>query len=203
MDQFGKQFVPEYPVVRVGQPVEFRNSDTPDDVRVARRRAARVAVFDTATDPFLKHTHTVNQGGLYDVSCDIHPGMAASLVVATSPFVAFADASGRSTIEGMPPVSYRLRSAIAGQDFEQTVDVLGPRTDVTVGAGLPETLLHVIPARSSVSLGPCASRRQECPGSALPLGCVCQASAEVFLSTRTASVNAARHHRAAHCHRSF
>ena len=58
MDQYAKQFVPDMLLVRVGQPVEFRNSeDSPHNVNV-NRIPTGTEVFNVATAPYQKHVHT-------------------------------------------------------------------------------------------------------------------------------------------------
>ncbi|HEX6214844.1 MAG TPA: plastocyanin/azurin family copper-binding protein, partial [Vicinamibacterales bacterium] len=77
MDQYAKQFVPNVLYVRVGQPVEFRNSeDMPHNVTVMRRGTG-AEVFNVSTEPQQKYVHTFDRVGQFDVTCDIHPGMQA------------------------------------------------------------------------------------------------------------------------------
>src|SRR5689334_17660699 len=50
LDQFAKQFVPTVLIARVGQPVEFRNSeDMPHNVGVTRQTSG-TAVFNVGTE---------------------------------------------------------------------------------------------------------------------------------------------------------
>lgn len=130
MDQLGKAFIPELLVARVGQPVEFRNSeDIPHNVYVKRSRTGR-EVLNVSTDPAQRHTHVFTEAGQYDVSCDIHPGMLASVFVVATPYAAVADASGSFLILNVPPGSYRLTATNAGEDMTRTVEVSGSHTDV-------------------------------------------------------------------------
>jgi hypothetical protein len=132
MDQFGKQFVPAMLFVRVGQPVEFRNSeDTPHNVNVVRSRTG-AEVFNVSTDPFQKHVHIFDRSGRYEVSCDIHPGMLASVVATTTPYMAVADERGRFTIADVEPGAYRLIFSLGGGETERRIDVTSPRTEITL-----------------------------------------------------------------------
>lgn len=132
MDQYAKQFVPNVLYVRVGQPVEFRNSeDMPHNVTVLRRGSG-VEVFNVGTEPGQKYVHTFDRIGQFDVTCDIHPGMQATLIAAPSPYATVADDSGRFTISDVKPGSYKLNLTYEGRTVEQPLDVKGPRTDVKI-----------------------------------------------------------------------
>ena len=134
MDQYAKQFVPNVLYVRVGQPVEFRNSeDMPHNVTVLRRGSG-AEVFNVGTEPQQKYVHTFDRIGQFDVTCDIHPGMQATLIAAPSPYATVADDSGRFTIADVKPGSYKLNLTYEGQTVEQPLEVAGPRTDVKIGA---------------------------------------------------------------------
>lgn len=84
MDQFSKRFEPDVLYVRVGQPVEFRNSeDMPHNV-TATRRGPGTTIANGGTEPQQKYVHTFDRPGQYDIVCDVHPGMQATLIVADS-----------------------------------------------------------------------------------------------------------------------
>ena len=79
MDQISKQFLPHTLLARVGQPVEFRNSeDMPHNVSVVRRESGS-EVFSVGTDPHQKYVHTFDRFGEFDVTCDSHEGMEATV----------------------------------------------------------------------------------------------------------------------------
>jgi plastocyanin len=125
MDQYAKQFVPELLFVRVGQPVEFRNSeDSPHNVNV-NRVPTGTAVFSTSTAPYQKYTHTFDQPGQYAVSCDLHAGMQATVVVTTTPYVAVADASGAFSFVNLEPGAYTLAWVTNGQSGTKRIEVTG------------------------------------------------------------------------------
>jgi plastocyanin len=131
MDQVSRMFVPELLVARVGQPVEFRNSeDMEHNVIVANSRTGR-NVFNEAPAPFQKYVHTFETTGIFAVSCDIHPTMKATVVVTPSPHTAVADASGAFTLTEVPPGTYRMMVMSDAGDQEKTVEVKVPRTDIT------------------------------------------------------------------------
>jgi hypothetical protein len=131
MDQYGKQFVPDMLVVRVGQPVEFRNSeDMPHNVNV-NRIPTGAEVFSVATAPYQKYVHTFDQPGQYAVACDIHPGMLATVVATTTPFVAIADGAGTFQFTDLASGDYTLRWTGASNG-EKTVTVGSGATTVAV-----------------------------------------------------------------------
>ena len=130
MDQFSKAFVPETLFVRVGQPVTFKNSeDQLHNVTVVRSRTG-TRVLNISQNQGDVHTHTFDQPGEYDVSCDVHPGMRATLVAATTPYATFADARGTFAFQNVPPGEYRLRVSADGRDSERTVTVAGAMLDL-------------------------------------------------------------------------
>ena len=133
MDQYSKQFVPELLFVRVGQPVEFRNSeDSPHNVNV-NRMPTGTALFNTSTAPYQKFVYTFAQPGQYSVTCDIHPGMLATLVATTTPYVAVADNRGAFAFNDLAAGSYKLVWMASGRSGEETVDVTTDPVKVSVG----------------------------------------------------------------------
>ena len=132
MDQYGKQFVPDMLVVRVGQPVEFRNSeDSPHSV-IVNRIPTGAAVFSTATAPYQKYTHTFDQTGEYAVSCDIHPGMLATVVATTTPHAVVVDERGTFNFADLAPGSYTLGWTINGKAGQKPVTVGQGKIEVVV-----------------------------------------------------------------------
>jgi hypothetical protein len=132
MDQYAKQFVPDMLLVRVGQPVEFRNSeDSPHNVNV-NRIPTGTQVFSVATAPYQKYVHTFDQPGQYAVGCDIHPGMIATVVATTTPYVAIADERGAFTWPDVPAGQYTLGWVLNGTTGEKAVTVSTGRTELSV-----------------------------------------------------------------------
>ena len=132
MDQYAKQFVPNVLYVRVGQPVEFRNSeDMPHNVTVTRRGTG-AEVFNVSTEPQQKYVHTFDRVGQFDVTCDIHPGMQATLIATHSPLATIADDGGRFSLPDVKLGSYKLSLTFEGRTVEQPLEVAGARTEVRV-----------------------------------------------------------------------
>ena len=130
LDQFSKAFVPETLFVRVGQPVIFKNSeDQLHNVTVVRSRTG-TGVLNISQNQGDVHTHTFDQPGEYDVSCDVHPGMRGVIVATTTPYAMYADPGGAFSFTGIPPGQYTLRVSGDGRVASRTVDVKGTSVDL-------------------------------------------------------------------------
>lgn len=132
MDQYAKQFVPSTLYVRVGQPVEFRNTEDMGHNVTVTRRGTGANVFNVETDPQEKHVHTFDRVGQYDVTCSVHPGMQATVIATNSPLATVADDAGNFAIPNVTAGAYKLSVTFEGRTSEQAVDVTGPRTQVRV-----------------------------------------------------------------------
>ncbi|MDP6372916.1 MAG: plastocyanin/azurin family copper-binding protein [Vicinamibacterales bacterium] len=125
MDQFGLTFDPGVLVARAGQAVAFTNGDDVlHNVHVSDS-ATRETVFNIATPIAGVYMHTFEQPGTYTVSCDVHPAMAAYIVVTAAPYAAVADRAGRFELSGVPAGSYRATvwSVDATWRSEQQVEI--------------------------------------------------------------------------------
>jgi len=132
MDQYSKRFVPDSLYVRVGQPVEFRNSeDMPHNVTVSRRGTG-AQVFNVGTEPQQKHVHTFDRVGQFDVTCDIHPGMQATVIAVQSALATVADEGGRFTLPNVPLGAYKVSFTFEGRTVEQDLQVKDAKTEVKV-----------------------------------------------------------------------
>ena len=117
--QKGKAFSPRVLAVPLGSSVSFPNEDPifhnvfslslpqPFDLGLYRAGAAK--------------TRTFTDAAAYFVFCNIHPQMAAFLVVAPSPWVATAGPGGVWTLD-LPPGRYRI-TALSERASPTTVDV--------------------------------------------------------------------------------
>ncbi|MBY0497380.1 MAG: hypothetical protein K2Y23_24525 [Cyanobacteria bacterium] len=130
LDQISKQFLPHTLLARVGQPVEFRNSeDMPHNVSVLRRESGS-EVFNVGTEPHQKYVHTFERVGQFDVKCDIHEGMEATVIVARGPMTTIAGDDGRFSMPNIAFGSYKVSVTFSGQTVEQPLEVSGARTQV-------------------------------------------------------------------------
>ena len=130
MDQISKQFIPRLLLARVGQPVEFRNSeDMPHNVSVLRRESG-TEVFNVSTEANQRYVHTFDRVGEFDVKCDIHEGMDATVIVARGPMTTTAEDDGRFSIPNVAFGSYKVSVTFSGQTVEQPLEVSSARTEL-------------------------------------------------------------------------
>jgi plastocyanin len=130
LDQFAKAFVPETLFVRVGQSVVFKNSEDQLHNVTVVRSATGTGVFNISQNQGDVYTHTFEQPGEYDVTCDVHPGMRGIIVATTSPYAMYATADGRFAFAQVPPGEYTLRVTAGGRQFARPVHVEGARLDL-------------------------------------------------------------------------
>lgn len=129
IDQIAKQFVPAVLLVRVGQPVEFRNSeDNPHNVSIARRGSG-AEVLNVGTEPHQKYVYTFDRVGQYDVLCDMHEGMSAIVIASLGPVTTIAEDDGRFSFSNVAFGSYRLSLTFEGRTVEQPLEVTAARTE--------------------------------------------------------------------------
>jgi hypothetical protein len=128
MDQVQQTFVPAVLMVRTGQPVDFRNSDSElHNVRV-QEDATHSPAFNVAIPMGEKYTFTFPRDGFYDVGCDIHPGMAAQIVATHSPYTAVAADDGAYAIAGVPGGQYKAIVYAGAEKIERDLTVDAART---------------------------------------------------------------------------
>jgi plastocyanin len=108
MDQYGTAFRPKLLVVRPGQPVDFKNSeDVLHNVHVIEAET-RETEFNVGTPVVGAYRHHFQREGAYDVSCSIHPSMAAFVIVTSAPFFAVADSQGNFELDAIPEGAYEV-----------------------------------------------------------------------------------------------
>ena len=130
MDQISKQFIPNVLLVGVGQPVNFHNGeDMPHNVTVTRRISG-TEVFNVSTERSQTYTHAFDRVGQYDVKCDIHEGMEATVIVARGPLTTIAGDDGSFSIPNVAPGAYTASITFEGQTVEQALDVKTARTEL-------------------------------------------------------------------------
>ena len=130
MDQVALTFIPNILVVRTGHPAEFRNSDdTLHNVRV-NEFATKAGTFNVAIPMGEDYRFTFDREGFYDVGCDIHPAMSATIYASPSPYSALTDLSGQFEIHDVPRGSYHAIVFAGAERLERAVEVAAARTDI-------------------------------------------------------------------------
>jgi len=136
LDQFATAFYPSVLLARVGQPVQFQNSE--DQLHnVTVTDSSGTMVLNVATPSFNPHTYRFEEAGVFDVSCGIHPSMAATIVVVSTPWAVVAADDGGFSIPDVPFGAYDVRVWNLGleQWLGTNVVVDSPRTEVILTAG--------------------------------------------------------------------
>lgn len=131
LDQYARQFIPSVLYARVGQTVEFRNSEDVDHNVQVLRMPAGITVMNESGSRGQVFTHVFREAGLYEVICDVHPGMRAAIVVTAVPRAAYA-ANRTFTFADVEPGVYVVRALSGGRQTSQTVVVTAPETHVTI-----------------------------------------------------------------------
>jgi len=131
MDQAGYAFLPEFLIAQAGQLVQFRNSeDVLHNVRVTEISTQK-PVFNVATLAFGKYEHKFD-AGFYNVSCDIHSTMRASILVTASPYTASTAEDGTFSMSDVRPGKYNLTIYAGAAPVVRPIEVKNGRTDLGV-----------------------------------------------------------------------
>jgi plastocyanin len=131
MDQAGYEFLPAFLTAQAGQLVQFRNSeDILHNVRVTDI-ATQMPVFNVATLAFGKYEHKF-EPGFYNVTCDIHSTMHASILVTASPYTATTADDGSFAIPDVKAGQYNLTIYTGAAPVVRAIEVKGGKTDLGV-----------------------------------------------------------------------
>lgn len=132
MDQAGYEFLPGFLTAQTGQVVQFRNSeDVLHNVRVTETQQQK-PIFNVATTAFGSYEHKFAETGVYNVTCDIHPTMRATILVTATPYVATAGEDGSFAITNVPPGKYKLTAYGGASPLVREIEVKSGRTDLGV-----------------------------------------------------------------------
>jgi len=132
MDQSGYEFLPGFLLAQTRQAVLFRNSeDVLHNVRVTESSQQK-SIFNVATVAFGSYEHKFEEPGLYNVGCDIHPTMRASILVTATPYTATTGEDGSFTMADVKPGRYNLTVYAGASPIVRSVEVKSGRTDLGV-----------------------------------------------------------------------
>lgn len=109
MDQRGLVFVPGLLVARVGQEVAFTNGDDVLHNVHVTNAATLETIFNVATPSKGAYLHVFESVGTYSVSCDVHPAMAAYILITEAEYAVVAQRGGQFTSSDIPPGRYTVR----------------------------------------------------------------------------------------------
>lgn len=103
--QVNKTFVPAVSAVLTGTEVSFPNDDMifHNVFSLSKARRFDLGLYKSGTTKSI----TLTRPGVIDVYCNIHPEMAAKVVVLDNPYFAVTGADGRFSIADVPPGTYR------------------------------------------------------------------------------------------------
>jgi plastocyanin len=127
-------FEPQVLAVRAGQTVQFTNDDTANhNVRAQDSNSANTFSIDTASGalgPFERQFAPTPPGHALELSCDIHPWMAAWVYVFEHDQFAVTSENGSFHIQNVPPGRYRIaiRQPSGRLARDLTVDVRAGET---------------------------------------------------------------------------
>lgn len=107
IDQRHETFIPYVQLLRVGDKVIFRNSDT---TRHHAYSFAPIMTFELVLHPGdSSPVMSMNQEGIAAVGCNIHDHMITYLFVSALPAIAMSDRAGVATIGDLAPGRYTAR----------------------------------------------------------------------------------------------
>jgi hypothetical protein len=130
LDQVSRTFVPSILFVRTGYPAEFRNSDSELHNVNVKDASTREQAFNVAVATDEKYVHTFRRDGMFDVSCDVHAGMSAQIIVSSSPYVTFADKDGNFSFPKVERGAYTATVYAGASAVEHAVEAHASRTDL-------------------------------------------------------------------------
>lgn len=136
MDQVDKTFTPGVVAARLGQVVEFHNSeDLLHNVHLLNLDSGDT-VFNIALPVSgMSHPWTPEEAAVYAVLCDAHPEMEGYVVVADAPHVMVATEDGSFEMTDIPEGAYTLRvwNVEESRSSTKQIQVSGARMEVTAG----------------------------------------------------------------------
>ena len=135
MDQKRLTFVPHIMAVLKGTTVDFLNSDSVGhnvywpSVSGDKKLAHNLGTWAQG----VKKSFTFENIGVAPLLCNVHPEMAAYIIVTPTPYFAVTDAKGEYTIKDVPPGKYTLKVwSEQGKPVEQPVEVTGSAATVNL-----------------------------------------------------------------------
>lgn len=126
MDQKGLMFMPHLLVVEKGATVEFKNDDSVEHNVFWQAISGNKSLgHNMGTWPRgQQRSFKFDNAGVVPLLCNVHPDMAAYIVVSPTPYFAETDKTGAFKIENVPNGTYKLTAwNEAGKGKTQSVQV--------------------------------------------------------------------------------
>jgi plastocyanin len=127
-----KQFTPAVSVALLGSSIEFPNDDNIFHNVFSLSKALRfdLGLYKSGASKTVK----AKKLGVIDVYCNIHPQMAAKVLVLDTKYYAITEGDGQFKIQGVPPGSYELVAwHRRGKEVSQRVTVsAGSKSELRV-----------------------------------------------------------------------
>jgi len=127
IDQTDKTFHPRLTVVPVGSTVDFPNNDRVfhNVFSLSRSSTFDLGLYKRGTSKSV----TFDRSGVIDVYCNIHPEMAAKVVVVDTKHYVVTGPDGAFELDGIPPGTYPIVAWQAdGELYEGQVEVKAGKT---------------------------------------------------------------------------
>lgn len=132
IDQLGRTFIPNLVLIRVGQAVEFRNSEHElHNVRVIENATGRM-LLNVGLLIGVAHRYTFDRPGSYSVQCDLHPAMFADIIATTTPYGAISDREGKFVLSDVPAGIYDLVVRYGDKTIRRVVQVDSSMAELVV-----------------------------------------------------------------------
>jgi plastocyanin len=132
MDQVQLTFVPDTLFARTNYPLVFKNSDDEMHNMNVKDSSTRTQALNVGIPPGAIYSYTFKEDGLYQVTCDVHPAMSATIVVSSTPFAALTNPDGTFQFTEVPAGTYEVTAYAGKQRVSKTVEVGSGHTDVQI-----------------------------------------------------------------------
>jgi plastocyanin len=113
IEQVRKQFVPAWAVVQRGKTIEFPNLDNiyHNVFSLSSGNNFDLGLYSSGGEA---KSHVFNDAGVVDIHCNIHPNMAASVLVVPNRYFAKVNANGTFELAGIPVGKHKIAAWAPG-----------------------------------------------------------------------------------------